>query len=309
MRSGAKLIVLISFLSILSYSCSIIEKKAEIEPEIVKKKIEGAKYVGSEFCAACHAELVESIKKTPHQRGWLEAPLGTGCESCHGPGGKHAEGPSKDTIVNKADMKNLTPIERSALCLQCHRVGRTDWLQSAHVSAGVTCDKCHFIPAMHQVGELKQRAGYSLQNPRLCLSCHNEKEADFRLQYRHPVLEGRVKCTDCHDPHETWGAMTFLRERDETCFKCHLEKKGPFVWEHAALDEGCTRCHLPHGSVNRRLLAQPSNGLCLSCHFETSFPRIGRYDHRFFLSRGARCFDCHFEIHGSNRSRYFNPAF
>ena len=54
----------------------------------------------------------------------------------------------------------------------------------------------------------------------------------------------------------------------ETCVKCHVEKRGPFVFEHPAVKvEGCVTCHNPHGSTNRMLLVRrEGRQLCLQCH-------------------------------------------
>src|SRR5690349_13883733 len=53
-----------------------------------------ATYTGSEMCAACHEDISNAFKKSPHfvverekKRGWD----GKACESCHGPASKHAE--------------------------------------------------------------------------------------------------------------------------------------------------------------------------------------------------------------------------
>ena len=53
-----------------------------------------AEYVGSAMCQACHEDLHNAFEKNPHQiletdkkRGWDTK----ACESCHGPGSKHAE--------------------------------------------------------------------------------------------------------------------------------------------------------------------------------------------------------------------------
>ncbi len=35
---------------------------------------------------------------------------------------------------------------------------------------------------------------------------------------------------------------------NETCYTCHADKRGPFLWEHQPVNEDCTNCHTPHGS-------------------------------------------------------------
>jgi len=45
---------------------------------------------------------------------------------------------------------------------------------------------------------------------------------------------------------------------EETCLRCHADKRGPFVFEHPPVKvEGCEGCHVPHGSMNARLLTRP----------------------------------------------------
>ena len=34
-----------------------------------------------------------------------------------------------------------------------------------------------------------------------CLSCHARQQAQMRLPSRHPILEGKTACSDCHNPH------------------------------------------------------------------------------------------------------------
>ena len=65
-------------------------------------------------------------------------------------------------------------------------------------------------------------------------------------------------------PHNTEQAQA----NEEPCLKCHIDKRGPFVFEHAAVRiDGCETCHNPHGSVNAKLLKRPVVfTMCLECH-------------------------------------------
>jgi len=79
-----------------------------------------------------------------------------------------------------------------------------------------------------------------------------------------------VKCSDCHDIHGTFGPNNLKSAADQSaiCTKCHMDVRGPFVYEHAPVKaEGCLGCHSPHGSQNARMLNMPSiNTLCNQCH-------------------------------------------
>jgi len=219
------------------------------------QKIEGAEYVGTETCAACHEEQAKRFSLTSHYRvlGEKKEVLGGGCESCHGAGSKHAESQSKKDIVR--------------------------------------------------------------YEPENCFSCHMDRKGDFLLQHHHPVVEGRMKCTDCHNPHgtelETMNTVS-MQKSDQACFKCHKEMKGPFVFEHDVMREGCQTCHNPHGSVYDKMLVADQANLCLRCHWEPSFNTstgtIGAIKHGtkagaggdYYIGKGQECIDHHRAVHGSN---------
>ena len=38
------------------------------------------------------------------------------------------------------------------------------------------------------------------------------------------------------------------RHLNDTCYDCHAEFRGPYLWEHAPVPEDCSNCHDPHGS-------------------------------------------------------------
>jgi DmsE family decaheme c-type cytochrome len=158
--------------------------------------------------------------------------------------------------------------------------------------------------------EKKDIVRYSEQN---CFSCHMGKRAEFQLQHHHPVPEGKMKCIDCHNPHETEGEAflsgTALRKSDQTCFKCHKELKGPFVFEHDPMREGCQTCHNPHGSVYDKMLIADQTNLCLRCHWEQGFNvsgDLGGINHNYYIGRGEECIDHHRAPHGSNIWKTFN---
>jgi DmsE family decaheme c-type cytochrome len=141
-----------------------------------------------------------------------------------------------------------------------------------------------------------------------CVTCHREQRAQILKPSHHPIVEGKVQCHSCHEPH---GAMTPFMLRAESardlCLTCHTDKRGPWIWQHLPVMENCATCHTPHGSAHNRLLAQKPPALCADCH--PGGHTHGLYDGRGTLPginpsnirfEGSGCVNCHRQIHGSN---------
>ncbi|MEI6278819.1 MAG: cytochrome c3 family protein [Verrucomicrobiae bacterium] len=215
----------------------------------------------------------------------------------------------------------------SKACAECHEVLVRDFKTAGHArlqaqgknAEGAGCESCHGPGSKHIAAG--GGAG-SIINPRkdpeTCFRCHLEIRAKFSLPYRHWVLEGRMGCGDCHNPHKgsvmKGGGATNLMSKNEVCFQCHQAQRGPYVFEHEAMREGCVVCHDPHGSVNQKLLVSRNAILCLKCHFQNQnvsgqpgqpalVPgsiNIADGNHRSRLSQGT-CWSggCHEAMHGS----------
>lgn len=201
----------------------------------------------------------------------------------------------------------------SETCANCHDAQYKYFQLTDHASVAIDitgeeaesgqvegCEACHGPGSLHVEG-LGDKSKIIKVNPETCFSCHLDVKGKFMLQHRHPVLEGRMSCSDCHDMHgsdvrATGGAM--LLGQDEACFKCHKEMRGPFIQEHEAMREGCTACHTPHGSINDKLLVAGPSVTCVRCHINTEGP--GEFHHS---STHRVCTDCHEQIHGSNNLR------
>jgi DmsE family decaheme c-type cytochrome len=260
-----------------------------------------AKYVGSETCKGCHEAEGKSIESTPHFATEKSKKLwGTpahGCESCHGPGSAHVEaGGDKTKIFTFEGVKAEQITKR---CMACHGANpeQQQFIRSTHNENGITCTSCH------SVHHSKQEHLLVKQQTPLCFSCHAEQRADFQKPFHHRVEEGLIKCGDCHNPHGTLVGrqLRSTPDQDAVCFKCHGDKRGPFVFEHEPVKvEGCTACHFPHGSTNPRMLnTARTNSLCLQCHAATA--AIGHTQN----TRLQQCIACHSNIHGSNLSPVF----
>ena len=197
-------------------------------------------------------------------------------------------------------------------CASCHEEEDRAFKLSTHSRINVDkaevkgCEMCHGPGSLHV--DAGGGRGVHIINPKkdpsTCFACHTEKKLEFRLPYHHPVLEGKVSCSDCHDPHgvdvKPWTG-TSSAGVNEACFKCHRDKRGPFVMEHEAMREGCSTCHKVHGSINDKMLVTRDNNLCLRCHTQVNYPTIGSSGHGGRLFEGS-CWsgDCHQGVHGSN---------
>jgi len=284
--------------------------------------VDGADYVGSNVCRTCHPNVYSTFFRNPHYKSIAsgrETPANTGCESCHGPGQDHvAARGGKATIVA---FSQLAPEKVVDACLRCHSqtLSRANIRRSEHTQRDVVCTNCHSIHSAPAPKFLLAK-----QQTELCYGCHSSVRAQFSMPFKHRVNEGSVQCTDCHNPHGSFAATWNMAARprmvdqvegnEEPCLKCHVDKRGPFVYEHAAVRvEGCETCHMPHGSTNPRLLKRPVVfTLCLECH--NGFANFGRRldgppnpspTHNLADPRYQNCTTCHVRIHGSNASQVF----
>ena len=136
------------------------------------------------------------------------------------------------------------------------------------------------------------------------MKCHVDKRAKFFQMSHHPVREGQMACTDCHNVHGEDGTGLMVKANlREKCTSCHADKRGPFLWEHAPAAEDCTLCHDPHGSNQPALLKKRPPQLCQQCHDPAGHPSTSLDGTKLPNSAllGVKgCLNCHSAVHGSN---------
>lgn len=260
-----------------------------------------------EACKACHVEEYNTWEKSPHwktmQNG--KGALHQGCQGCHGDAAAHLGDPTDTAKLFK--FESAPAKEINSQCLGCHSkdTEQAHALNSVHLRNGVACTSCHSPHHSTQPRFLLAKA-----QPELCYTCHLAKKAEFAMPFHHRVNEGLIQCSDCHNPHGTEGPkqVRMAATQDQVCYKCHIDKQGPFVYEHPpGKIDGCTSCHTVHGSPNAHLLRVSNvNLLCLQCHTDSSFSTApGAPSFHNQASFFQACTLCHSQIHGSNFSAFF----
>jgi DmsE family decaheme c-type cytochrome len=265
-----------------------------------------ATYVGSQVCTGCHAKQSAQFGQTVMGKIFLKNPRNAqekgGCETCHGPGSAHvAAGGGRGVggmISFRQDDPNHTPEEINAICLSCHEKGkRTLWRGSTHETRNLACTNCHTI--MTNVTPKFQLA--KLTEMDTCFQCHKNKRAEIWRSSHMPIREGKMTCSSCHNPHGTYGeALLNEATVNDNCYKCHAEKRGPFLWEHPPVRENCLNCHDPHGSINDFLLKISRPRLCQQCHANLVGHPGNPRNPQSIYAFNRECQNCHSQHHGSN---------
>ncbi len=273
-------------------------------------QIPGAKPVGAEVCASCHAEVAKSFTHAFHAQQQVQ------CEDCHGNGSLHVEGGGDVTKIFSPAKRSAG--EANAACLHCHAgdAGARHWATGVHAANGVRCIDCHAVHGAAAVESARgvtadDTAGRGARNASLvspeasamvesrtvanaaCLRCHQTENAQLSMPYHHPLREGKMSCADCHDPHGgAAGNNLRMANANELCLSCHAQYRGPFAYQHPPVSESCLNCHAAHGSPNTNILKVSEPALCLQCH--------SGHHNGASLPLADRCTNCHSTIHGTD---------
>ena len=287
---------------------------ADAEPparRVVKDQI----MQGDARCTRCHNDVngdevenypVLPIARTKHgTRADSRTPT---CVSCHGDSERHLKQEGKTRpLPDKPFGKKMAandPVAHNKACLACHEGGKLmHWGGGLHARRDVPCTDCHQMHVTHDRATTRDKVAD------LCMSCHKEKRGQFARPSHHPVPEGQMVCTDCHNPHGSAGPKMMVKDSvNETCYTCHMQYRGPFLWNHAPVTQDCALCHNPHGTTVAGLLKHRAPFLCQQCHEPTShrgnFPGLNGAQNNLSGSSGitqARgCLNCHNQIHGGS---------
>lgn len=281
-------------------------------------------------CTSCHNESwpkpILTVYQTAH--GNRNDPRAPGCQDCHGASSAHQKDPTSagPDVVFGAKSKRLSDADtRNNSCMKCHNTSmlpRANWDGSQHQAAGLACTSCHNNHGVTPEQNVLNRATQA----KVCFSCHKAQQAQVQRISTHPLAVSgigsapKMGCSDCHNPHGSTGPSLMTKNTvNETCYTCHAEKRGPFLFEHAPVTDSCINCHTPHGSTNAPLLRMRVPYLCQECHSGDHGNQVNSGSNlasgnvttvNGILAPGAAatraqlaaraCLNCHVLVHGSN---------
>lgn len=288
---------------LVEYLRSLTPEAGEEPVPVGKERPPAPEYMlAGDSCQICHGAVADKFRTNVHFTARPPVTDGVArfvCIGCHGDGSDHAKKYGDPAALVTFTKDAATPVhDRNAACLQCHERNRQrNWLGSMHETGDLACADCHTV--MEPASPKALLANRT--ETELCGSCHGRIRAQMLRSGHMPLREGKVTCSDCHNAHGTTGEKLLSEPTvNENCYRCHPEKRGPFLWEHPPVAENCLSCHDPHGSNHEKLLTADLPRLCQECHnsgdVHVATPQLAASLYVFNRS----CGNCHSQIHGSN---------
>jgi hypothetical protein len=235
-----------------------------------------AEYVNDDsLCMTCHEAYAKSFEHNVHR--------GQSCEKCHGPASKHlsTRGKEPGTILS---FKNLSPPQRSEICMQCHQEDQcapgTRWRTSVHAHKGVACTDCH-------TSHYNVPPGTSTTTVAQAWPPKPHAQPVSYLQEQSPVEKAAVDMQAIRAASQKLGAVG-----TQVCYRCHssFAQFEKIAHPHQIMGQHgftCATCHDPHGKIR----PETRTDLCLQCHQQGS-PTMAWHSSTHSLY-GVACTDCH----------------
>jgi len=261
-------------------------------------------------CATCHKESFDNMAQSRHgASGDARTPWGKAdsnlkrnamCTACHGNAKEHMD----DPIDKKPEVmynKTIAAEAKNKVCISCHAnvSSRIHWEGSAHETNEIACSDCH------KVHIRKDPVLVMETQPAVCFNCHKDVRSSMMRISTHPLRTGQMACSSCHQPHGSISEGQLIKNTvNETCYVCHADKRGPYLWPHPPVQENCDNCHQPHGSNNPPMLQARMPYLCHQCHSTHSSvfggTSLAGGSNNAQRVVGNSCANCHNKVHGSN---------
>ena len=198
-------------------------------------------------CRTCHEEKLVQWDKTYH------AGVPDGCAACHKGAEAHLKGRMEGENTPGPSLKSLPAKEVNAVCLSCHETTHhSAWTGSAHSRRGLACTQCHSVHSFEsRTAQLK-----TAKPSDVCMSCHTVIRAQMMRTSHHPVREGLMECTSCHNPHGSNHDKMLVARLPWLCQRCHLNTRHPGTFydgrvgggslalsTNRAVEHACKNCH------------------------------------------------------------------
>lgn len=198
-------------------------------------------------CQGCHgSQVVTRFDSAAHRFETTFSSLAINCESCHGPGRRHAElaergGTDTATDIGMAQLATLDEDASLRVCFACHAV--KDRLREGYL-AGAPLERFYSL-------------GLPLLGDEPLLADGRVRTFAYQENHRYAdcYLNGNLTCTACHDPHSqgyrtVTGEALAGRFADEQCTSCHASKaveptRHTFHADGSAGNR-CVACHMPY---------------------------------------------------------------
>jgi len=204
-------------------------------------------------CLDCHTTGLE-VRYDRKAHAWDTHMIdpGVACESCHGPGARHAETQDPADIIQ---LRKADPAVGLAICGQCHGPRRPLFAMldaARHFVPGQRYEE-HFQP--HGLVSGKERSGDFFADGR-------PKSSSFEYQaiiQSRCHLEGKATCLSCHTaPHAK------QHDEDEVKVPKDSSLKGPVRADASS----CQGCHAPLFADKKAHSHHSSAAAqsCLACH-------------------------------------------
>lgn len=242
----------------------------------------GANQRWNSMCAECHSTNLRKgyvSAEDRYETTWTE--IDVSCESCHGPGSRHAADPRQKLATAKSQIDTCGPCHsrRSPLVESpvpgqplldgflpalleeplYHADGQIDdevfeagsFLQSRMHREGVTCTSCH-----EPHSATLKKTGNDV-----CGQCHDPKRFDTPAHHRHEMDARGSACVDCHMPEKTYMGVDGRRDHSfrvprpdlavklgtpDACTACHTERSPRWAADAVARWYGPDRRQEPH---------------------------------------------------------------
>src|SRR5262249_55402980 len=145
------------------------------------------------YCANCHANALVIWGGKHGTRADARAPVSVGCLMCHGDPSEHVKSPANP--MPRRFSKMASP-EKNEICLTCHQgPTRPPGESTPPQRTDAPCPSSHTLPVA--AAPVRNKPTHSA----VCSPCHKDIRALINRPSRHPIREGLVACSDCHNAH------------------------------------------------------------------------------------------------------------